>query len=732
MQTLTDNFQLRKYDQGDNPGAPALNANWDDIDELLAEAAAGQAVLQTAGFLTLAVEGDLPASKRLQGTANQVVLTVNAGDLVLSLPQDVHTGATPRFERMALGAAATTTTALRVSSIVSPAGAGAFGISVDSVLNPAGVLNTAAGIYSAPTITGPGGGLEVAASIYADTPSFSGTPAGIVANLYVGFLPSGGTLNYSAFIAGDTTIDGPLTFFTDNTYDLGAGGAAPRDVYAGRQFVGAAGSAAAPSWTVGGEATGAYLIAAGVLSFSIAGSNVFDFGSSYLWIKSATAEIDLGLAGDARIHRDAAAVIAIKNGTAAQTLRVYGTTTGPKYVSLSHSGTTGFIGTNDAARLELGTSGTPYWLISQSMTGGFEPNGDNAYDLGASGAKIRSFYWGTSALGPAGTYAAAAISFGSGNNIGFTRSTSATRGLDVTDGFQAYVRFNDGSQASFGIVVGPTSHIGWNSVALVQATDAAPDVLLFRDAAAVLALRNGTAAQTLRIYGTTTGPKYVAHGHDGSNATYVITGGGNHNFSNSIVVSFANAGSEVVTFVDNTDATAGNRAALQLRTGASSNLWQVFARGGEMFFGVSGVADYWKVSSSGHFLAPTDNTYDIGASGATRPRTGYFGTALALGTNPASVGIIRIPNGQIIRSRNNDNNADLAMMACQTVNSVKDVMVLNEGGVGVVARARSGGAAPTTSDLAAGEWCVWRDTGGATTKIYYNNAGAIIASAAFA
>ena len=27
-------------------------------------------------------------------------------------------------------------------------------------------------------------------------------------------------------------------------------------------------------------------------------------------------------------------------------------------------------------------------------------------------------------------------------------------------------------------------------------------------------------------------------------------------------------------------------------------------------------------------LFPTDNTYDIGASGATRPRTGYFGTGL--------------------------------------------------------------------------------------------------------
>lgn len=34
----------------------------------------------------------------------------------------------------------------------------------------------------------------------------------------------------------------------------------------------------------------------------------------------------------------------------------------------------------------------------------------------------------------------------------------------------------------------------------------------------------------------------------------------------------------------------------------------------------------------------TDNTYDIGASGATRPRTGYFGTSIVLGTSGVLVG----------------------------------------------------------------------------------------------
>jgi len=39
----------------------------------------------------------------------------------------------------------------------------------------------------------------------------------------------------------------------------------------------------------------------------------------------------------------------------------------------------------------------------------------------------------------------------------------------------------------------------------------------------------------------------------------------------------------------------------------------------------------WRMTDAGHFIGETDNTYDFGASGATRPRSGYFGTALNVG-----------------------------------------------------------------------------------------------------
>lgn len=44
------------------------------------------------------------------------------------------------------------------------------------------------------------------------------------------------------------------------------------------------------------------------------------------------------------------------------------------------------------------------------------------------------------------------------------------------------------------------------------------DVFLCRDAANTLALKNGTTAQELRIYGTTTGSKYLILKHDGTDA----------------------------------------------------------------------------------------------------------------------------------------------------------------------------------------------------------------------
>lgn len=85
-------------------------------------------------------------------------------------------------------------------------------------------------------------------------------------------------------------------------------------------------------------------------------------------------------------------------------------------------------------------------------------------------------------------------------------------------------------------------------------------------------------------------------------------------------------------------------------TGAAAN---IYAAGGAIGFRVAASGSEgttiaspwtanWLITNGGHFITPTSNTYDIGASGATRPRTGYFGTSVvapALSLSSATVPI---------------------------------------------------------------------------------------------
>lgn len=57
--------------------------------------------------------------------------------------------------------------------------------------------------------------------------------------------------------------------------------------------------------------------------------------------------------------------------------------------------------------------------------------------------------------------------------------------------------------------------------------------------------------------------------------------------------------------------------------------------------GTTILASRWQVESTGHFWASTDNTYDIGASGATRPRSAYIGTSVVIGS-PGNASVLRV------------------------------------------------------------------------------------------
>lgn len=123
----------------------------------------------------------------------------------------------------------------------------------------------------------------------------------------------------------------------------------------------------------------------------------------------------------------------------------------------------------------------------------------------------------------------------------------------------------------------------------------AVNLALVRQGDNSLSQRNGTAAQTFSVYKT-----FISSG----NSEYLTISSGLLS-ANRIEILQAAEGTGL-----------GRNLAIGTST-ASTELHLVTAG-----------STRWNINGSGHFLAGTDNTYDIGASGATRPRNIYLGTAL--------------------------------------------------------------------------------------------------------
>jgi hypothetical protein len=129
------------------------------------------------------------------------------------------------------------------------------------------------------------------------------------------------------------------------------------------------------------------------------------------------------------------------------------------------------------------------------------------------------------------------------------------------------------------LILASTVAVAWSSSAVNQPAD----VLLTRDAANTLALRNGTTAQTFNVYNTFT---------DASNYER-------------LAVRFASNIARIFT----EQAGTGLQRRLEIGTSGAENV----------YFYTNNTAR-WFMNFDGHFLAASDNTFDIGASGATRPR----------------------------------------------------------------------------------------------------------------
>lgn len=153
----------------------------------------------------------------------------------------------------------------------------------------------------------------------------------------------------------------------------------------------------------------------------------------------------------------------------------------------------------------------------------------------------------------------------------------------------AAVTMSGGLTVSAGNLTISTGQLNFSTSSVVQ------------EAADTLAQRNGVNAQALRVYDTfTDASNYRRAGISWSGAVVDI-------------------GSE------SAGTGAGGFGYLRIKSSASSGNTIVFNTNS------GGQVDRWGFAVTGHLLALTDNTYDIGASAATRPRSLFLGTNITTG-----------------------------------------------------------------------------------------------------
>lgn len=362
---------------------------------------------------------------------------------------------------------------------------------------------------------------------------------------------------------------------------------------------------AGAGWLAAGLTLGAALTAP---SAALAGN---------LDLTTNAAQVRLGAAQDVVLNRDGAAdILAQYRGTNAQTLRVYETRTD----ALNYSrAALYFSGANAVLEAQAAGTGTLRSLILNGASVGFQSAGttrfivgaaghffaqvDNTYDIGASGAnRPRTIYTNSmysaslalttsagvnrgfilaSADGVINLYNSGVSDF---SRLTFGGTTSSFPALKRS-GTEIHVRVADDSTFGTLIAGGLFARFGYIGLG------ASDDVVLNRDAADTLAQRRGTNAQAFRVYNIYT---------DASNYERAAFG----YVSNTLEIGHDFAGT-------------GAARNVRIRTAGTGSASLILATTG---------TDRWYVNNAGHFLAIADNTYDIGQSGATRPRNIYAGS----------------------------------------------------------------------------------------------------------
>ncbi len=432
------------------------------------------------------------------------------------------------------------------------------------------------------------------------------------------------------------TTAGHLVAATDNLDDFGGPSNRIRSIYWGTQALGPDGTKASPAYSFSSQSsfgwylpsTSVYALAAGNVEKIRLGANGVTIASDATFSWDSTTETGIGR--DLFLYRDAANTLAQRNGTTAQEGRIYRTfTNSSNYERLNYGivsviSSTNFsivtqaagtgtaralnLGTVNSAALNIVTSSSTRWIFEAAghMTAG----SDNAYDHGSGSARIRSIYWGTQALGPDGSAAAPSYSYGSDGTLGAYRHAVNVLGWSIA----GIAKMALGSGA-FVVVSGHS--LSWSSSATNPG--ASVDLSLFRDAAAILAQKNGANAQTFRVYGNTTGSHYTAVSHDGTDGILLVNGGGALVINKALADMDTRIGGDVLSHMTFWDASSGEENIAFLATAAPN--WQSMVRG--LFLGNVSTAPTGNPTAGGFMYSNAGAGTWRGSGGTVTP----FGAA---------------------------------------------------------------------------------------------------------
>ena len=194
----------------------------------------------------------------------------------------------------------------------------------------------------------------------------------------------------------------------------------------------------------------------------------------------------------------------------------------------------------------------------------------------------------------------------------------STTQMYLTTGGSRLFAFGSNIGPAGGSLWGANTALGWSSNSDPAA--AGGDLFVHRDAADTLAQRRGTNAQAMRIYGLYNS----AADYQRLRMAFISS-----NF-----------------FIGTESATSG---AIGLRLHSGSTTLSLFTQGT--------ATEGWQINT-GNLVALTDNTYDIGASGATRPRNVFIAGTITTGGVATIGGTLTVNGGSSINS-----NGDISVLA---------------------------------------------------------------------